>query len=231
MASWNSQIIVDNYSDAADNVAKSWYEEKVNIPAIISLLPKKKIRVLDFGCGPGNFTQALSKNYTVAGADASGVMIEKAKQKYPGTDFFIWDAQEPLPAPHSPFDAIITKLTLEFIEDLETTAKNLHTALAENGVIVISVQHPLLAISMHPEETLPYWGTTSFDVQIGTINTVVTKIHRNIGEYTAPFIKNGFEVLQIDEPEIKNDISEVYQARPIDIKFPKRLNISFRKLS
>jgi SAM-dependent methyltransferase len=228
MSPWNDQDVVTSYSGAADDATKSWYEDKVNIPAIMQLLPKKGARILDFGCGPGNFTARLAEVCTVTGADASPAMVAQARQKYPDIPFFVWDSLGPLPHPHQLFDAIATKLTLEFIEDLPGVAKNLYHTVVSGGLLVVSVQHPLLAISMHPEEEIPYWGTPRFDVQIGTTGTTVTKIHRNLGEYIDPFIQAGFRLLKIDEPRIPQDIATAHAARPIDLKFPKRLNLQFR---
>jgi trans-aconitate methyltransferase len=219
--SWNDQSIVDNYSDSADNTSKSWYEEDVNVPSILTMLPSQRVRVLDFGCGPGNFTARLAERFDMVGADASEPMIRKAQQKYPDITFLQWDALTELPAGQEPFEAIVSKLTLEFVEDLSGVAEHLFSALKPGGLVVLSVQHPLLAIAMHPEDTIPYWGSPKFEVQIGTIGTTVTKIHRNLDDYTEPFLRKGFSLVKITEPQIPADIAAAHAARPIDLRFPK----------
>jgi trans-aconitate methyltransferase len=227
--SWNDQTVVATYSNSADDTAKSWYEEEVNTPSILALLPNERVRVLDFGCGPGNFTSRLAERYDVMGADSSELMVQRAQEKYSDIAFMVWDGLSALPGAQEPFAAIVTKLTLEFIEDLPGTAKHLFESLAPGGLLVVSAQHPLLAIAMHPEENIPYWGTPEFDVQIGTTGTTVTKIHRNLDDYTEPFIACGFRLDKIVEPQISDAIAKAHAARPIDLKFPKRLNIQFRK--
>lgn len=227
--SWNDQNVVNNYSDSADDASKSWYEEEVNIPSILTMLPGKHVRVLDFGCGPGNFTARLAEHFDVVGADSSELMVQRAQDKYPSITFFPWSALTDIPAGQDLFDAIATKLTLEFVEDLPSVAKHLSGALTPGGTLVVSVQHPLLAIAMHPEDDIPYWGLPKFEVQIGTIGTTVTKIHRNLDDYTAPFLNNGFELVKIIEPQIPDEVAKSRRVRPIDLAFPKRLNMQFRK--
>jgi SAM-dependent methyltransferase len=193
------------------------------------MLPQESARVLDFGCGPGNFTSRLAQRFDTTGADSSENMLQKAQQKYPGITFAQWDGLTDLPAGQEPFAAIVTKLTLEFVEDLPSVAAHLFNALVPGGLLVVSVQHPLLAIAMHPDDDLPYWGTAKFDVQIGVTGTVVTKIHRNLLDYTDPFLRAGFDLTKIIEPQIPADVAQAHSARPIDLAFPKRLNMQFRK--
>lgn len=48
--------------------------------------------VLDLACGTGNLTQELlARGYSVIGLDASAEMLEIAKEKLPGTEFFQGD--------------------------------------------------------------------------------------------------------------------------------------------
>lgn len=227
--SWNDQNVVTNYSDSVDDTNKGWYEDAVNIPSILALLPTGGGDVLDFGCGPGNLTAILAKQFNATGADSSPLMVEKARQKYPDLNFLVWDGMERFPVAGRSFDAVVTKLTLEFVEDIPRVARQLFDTLKPGGWLVVSVQHPLLAIAMHPEDIIPYWGTPSFDVEIGTTGNTVRKIHRNLHDYTAPFIARGFSLAEITEPQISADIAEQHAARPIDLKFPKRLNMQFRK--
>jgi SAM-dependent methyltransferase len=227
--SWNDQNVVDNYSDSADDASKSWYEEEVNIPAILTMLPSERVRVLDFGCGPGNFTARLAEHFDVVGADSSELMVQRAQDKYPGITFFPWSAPTDLPDGQELFDVIVTKLTLEFVEDLPSAAKYLAGALTPSGTLVASVQHPLLAIVMHPDDDISYWGLPKFEVQIGTTGTTITKIHRNLDDYTAPFLRNGFDLVRIVEPQIPDDVAKAHPLRPIDLAVPKRLIIQFRK--
>jgi len=51
--------------------------------------------VLDVGCGQGDFCPlTVSKNLLYTGVDVSGLMIEKAQQKFPKANFVQWDFLE-----------------------------------------------------------------------------------------------------------------------------------------
>jgi hypothetical protein len=112
---------------------------------------------------------------------------------------------------------------------LPKLARNLFNTLNPGGRLVISVQHPLLAIAMHPEDDIKYWGTPKFKVQIGASGTKVTKVHRNLNDYTDPFLRCGFGLVRISEPQIPAEAISLHPVRPIDLAFPKRLNIQFAK--
>jgi hypothetical protein len=82
---------------------------------------------------------------------------------------------------------------------------------------------------VHPEQQIPYWSMPKFDVQIGTTGTTVTKVHRDLRQYTEPFTDAGFTIVKIVEPEISSDIASLHNASDLDLKFPKRLNIKFTR--
>jgi trans-aconitate methyltransferase len=227
---WNNDNIVNEYIAAAVDRKISWYENEVNTPSILRLLPEERVRLLDFGCGPGNFTSLLGNKFDVSGADSAEAMIKAAARKYSHIPFFVWDGSRKRPSKVSSYDAVVTKLTLEFVNDLSSIAKNLRAVLRTDGWLVFSVQHPLLAIFNHPEINISYWQMRPFDVQIGTTGQHATKIHRNLQHYITPFLENGFRLARIDEPEIPKAVAEKYGATPIDLKFPKRLNVQFRTI-
>src|SRR6266403_1626922 len=140
--SWKDPQFAANYMENAANVDTNWYEHSVNIASLWSLMPENTKSVLDFGCGPGDFTAQLKeKGYMVDGCDGSEAMIGLAKKNYQGIEFFVWDGTTAPPSSKS-YDAIITKLTLHFIEDFEGLARNLALALNANGSLLISVPHP-----------------------------------------------------------------------------------------
>ena len=58
------------------------------IPAILKLLPKRKVRILDLGCGNGTLAAALHRQgYDVVALDASVDGIDLARQQFPGIRF------------------------------------------------------------------------------------------------------------------------------------------------
>jgi SAM-dependent methyltransferase len=222
---WNQKDLVEEYATSADDPTKNWYEAEVNIPSIIKLVGNKVSSVLDFGCGPGGLTVRLAEDYTAVGADASELMIQKARATYPEVEFFVWDGLRPLPTDKPLFDCIVTKLTLEFVDDIKKVAENLHRALAKGGILVVSVAHPMLVAHFKPED--PYFETSSSKSQIGATGIVVTKLQRSLQDYINPFLESGFRLDRIDEPTIPAEISERHGAKPADLQIPKRLNLKF----
>lgn len=225
---WDLQSVIAGYAHFSRDTSNNWYENEVNIPSIMRLLPDKRLSILDFGCGLGDFTAQLAEKFDVVGADSSEGMLREARLQYPDRRFVYWDGQSPYPEPKQAFDAIVTKLTLEFIDDLPGLVERFRLLVDADGLVVVSVQHPLLAIFSHPEDDIRYWAMQQFKVRIGTGNNSVTKIHRNLQQYVGPFLQNGLSLTKIDEPEIPKQLAEKYPVKPIDLKVPKRLNLQFR---
>jgi trans-aconitate methyltransferase len=225
MSDWNSPNIVNEYTRSSNDPSKHWYENEVNTPAILKLLGSERQRVLDFGCGPGKLTAQLSADFEAAGADSSELMIQQAQHDYPGIDFFVWDGLQPLPDSIAAFDAVVSKLTLEFIPDLSQLAANLHSALVKGGNLIVSVAHPMLVAHHNPTD--PYWQESTSQIQIGTTGVVVAKVQRSLQDYINPFLEAGFSLARLDEPAIPPAVAEQYGAKPADLQIPKRLNIKF----
>lgn len=222
---WNNSSIVSDYVRSSNDPEKHWYENEVNIPSVLNLLGNKKGRLLDFGCGPGGLTAQLATDFAACGADGSELMVAQARRDHPGISFFVWDGSTPLPADVAAFDTIVSKLTMEFIPDLDKVAAHLHAALVPGGSLVISVAHPMLVAHKYPDD--PYWETSATQTQIGSTGIVVTKINRSLQAYLNPFLDNGFTVAHIDEPAISPAAAKQHGVSPSDLRIPKRLNIRF----
>jgi SAM-dependent methyltransferase len=128
------------------------------------------------------------------------------------------------------FDAVVAKLSLEFVPDLSQLGAQFRALVRPGGTFVFSVQHPLLVIVSHPDEVIPYWDMKPFDVRVGSGGSTVTKIHRNLAQYLDPFLENGFSLVHVNEPEIPDNAAKAYQVDPKHFRVPKRLNVAFRLL-
>ncbi len=226
---WSNPDLVRAYTEANKNAAANWYETDVNIPDIRRLLDidGRPARLLDFGCGPGDFTQQLHRDYEVTGADASETMVRQAEQSYPDITFFAWDGSNALPNSVVPFEAITTKLTLEFIADLDRLARNLYDALTPRGKLVVSVMHPMLGLANN--SAVDYWEPKPYETQIGTTGVHVTKVQHTIADYVNSFIDQGFTLKVASEPVVSDVLQEAYGLTAEQVRFPKRLNLLFVK--
>lgn len=116
---------------------------KDTIEALVETLPfsqKKKIHVIDLGCGTGNITQALLRRYPgaqVTCVDLAEQMIAMAKIKLSGSKnvtYWVGDARD---FPYrGKYDAVIGSLVLHHIEGKEKTIfyRKVFNALAQGGV-------------------------------------------------------------------------------------------------
>jgi trans-aconitate 2-methyltransferase len=74
-------------------------------------------RVVDLGCGPGNFTALLTRRWPdadVLGLDSSPEMIEAARRDLPGIAFEVADLRD---WSHGRVDVLISNATLQWLPD------------------------------------------------------------------------------------------------------------------
>jgi len=224
--SWKDPQFAKTYMDNASDVDANWYEHSVNTASFWSLIPSDTKSILDFGCGPGDFTAQLKDNgYEVDGCDGSPAMIELAKQHYENIDFFVWDGKTACPKQNT-YDVVMSKLTLHFIEDLALLATNIRPVLNVGGSLLISVPHPIPTM---PKADGAYLKQVHYDTEIGTYGMHVTMIHRSVQDYISPFLDNGFVLTGIVEPSIPAAVVEKYQVKKEYAEVPRRLNLRFEK--
>lgn len=224
MSAWKERDFAQDYAENAINPEKNWYEHDVNYPNLLSMIPSNSQRVLDYGCGPGEFTAELSKQFpAVEGTDFSESMIEIAMRDYPNILFYTWE-NRPQGDEITPYDVIFSKLTVHFVENLEQLANDLSVLLKPAGLFVFSVPHPFSTI----KKAGSYWPTAHYDTEIGSYDMTVTMIHRSVQDYLEPFMQNGYELVEINEPQTPQELSEKYNELAEKRTTPRRLNLSFK---
>ncbi len=136
---WDKLDFTPNSHDAADNV-------ELAQPVLLEILAKigdpQGLRILDFGCGTGQFAQRLYESgYVVEGIDTSANMIAYATKHY-GTNIYfrVGNAQS---LPFTPiYDGIVSCMVLQFIEDTEQVLKRFAISLNTKGYLVLAVHNP-----------------------------------------------------------------------------------------
>ena len=115
---------------------------------MVSLLPfskKEYLRVLDVGCGTGETSVGLLKEFPlsrVTGIDGSQDMLDEAAAKVKQTtwriDFICQDMNHPLPPAESGFDAIISAFSLHYLNEDEKKAllSKCRDALKPGGIFI-----------------------------------------------------------------------------------------------
>jgi SAM-dependent methyltransferase len=115
---------------------------------LIRLLDRNGARLLDIGCGTGNYTLALSEaGYGIIGLDRSQRMLGQARQKSGGLALVGGDAAA-LPFPARRFDGVICTLALHHFADLETSFAEARRVLNGGRLVVFTA---------FPEQMTHYW--------------------------------------------------------------------------
>lgn len=104
-------------------------------------------RVLDAGCGDGNFTQSLSDaGFKMYGIDLSDGGISRAKERYAACHFARWsiydDYRKAFPGVLS-FDAIVSVDVIEHLYSPRVLVQRASESLSPGGLVIV---------------TTPYWG-------------------------------------------------------------------------
>ena len=100
-------------------------------------------RILDVGCGPGFYVEALLDRVgsagTVVGVDISADMIAIAAKRSEGHDnvSFHQASATSLPVDDASFDAALSVQVLEFVEDVDAALAEVHRALRPGGRFVV----------------------------------------------------------------------------------------------
>jgi ubiquinone/menaquinone biosynthesis C-methylase UbiE len=143
----------ERYAETSKNYDKTRSAVGIEIAlGYILSIPKKleNIRVLDAGCGTGNYAIQLKKLIpNVVSADLSQGMLKKAKEKYTANglkdnDLIRCDISE-LPFKENYFDAIMCNQSLHHLDDANTNFKNhqqffvhAYKVLKPNGLLIIN---------------------------------------------------------------------------------------------
>jgi SAM-dependent methyltransferase len=137
----------DGHAEAyARHAATSPYNSGIDRPAILALLGDVTgLRILDAGCGPGLYAEALtSRGAHVTGFDQSHDMITLARRRAPTAQFRVHDLADPLTwIPDGAFDRALLALTLHYLDHPVDALRELHRALTPGGLLVVSIHHPL----------------------------------------------------------------------------------------
>jgi ubiquinone/menaquinone biosynthesis C-methylase UbiE len=135
-----------------DNEAKeydNWYStklgnlaDKVESELVLNLLqPYKGMKILDAGCGTGHYSIKLAeRGCDVTGIDISSNMLNIARKKSGDLNLpvtFINASAAALPFENNLFDAVISVVAVEFMDDIEKSIEEMLRVTKPGGRIVI----------------------------------------------------------------------------------------------
>ncbi|MFC8226314.1 class I SAM-dependent methyltransferase [Streptomyces sp. NPDC057287] len=188
------------------NLVNAYYER----PAMLALAGDVTgRRILDAGCGSGSlFAALLDRGAIVSGFDASGRMLELARQRFgDGADLQVADLGSPLPYPDDAFDDVVASLVLHYLEDWGPALAELRRILKPGGRLIASVDHPFAVNLIHREvgreAECNYFDTINWTVEwtVGGHTALVSRWSRPLHAMVEAFTGAGFRITVISEPE------------------------------
>lgn len=223
MNEWQSETTVKEYAAQTTILNVGWYEYEVNFPDLLRLIPQGAKTILDFGCGPAEFTKKLSESFQVTGADMKP-MLSIARENHPDMTFVEWSGESPIPKELGMYDVIFSKLVFQFIEDLDLVVENFRNILNSNGAVVCSFPNPRKISSKFGIKTD---SVTRYNDKVGNTEIEIHPIYRSQEKYIEIFTNAGFVASEISEPLVSDDILQKYNVSSDYNKIPGRLNIRF----
>ena len=215
----NSKIVAEVYNkygkyyhESRKSTSGRLYNEYIDIPATLSLLPNdlKGLKILDAGCGSGIYSQILAKKGAgIAGIDISEKMIEIAKKETPPflpIKYYVGSLSS-LPFQGDLFDYIICTYVLENIEDIDRVFLEFNRVLKQKGKCVFSVSHPLRAQSEKSNSDVGETWTIKDYYKSGMRNSdfgggmIVPKYMRTVEVYAKSIKRGGFVINDLLEPQ------------------------------
>jgi len=137
-------IAVKTYDKIAQVYAREFFKDKIDLKHLdkfLLLLPKEA-KILDVGCGPGNYTKyMMKKRFFVEGIDLSKGMLLIAKKLVPEGTFKIMDMRK-LRYPNQLFDGLCVAYSLYHIASNEASVvlKEFRRVLKPKGIIILMLQ-------------------------------------------------------------------------------------------
>lgn len=94
-------------------------------------------RVLDYGCGYGDLTYAMSKMNSVVGIDIDPGRVAFARSQYPKLEFHEFDG-EAAPFADGSFDVVMSCVVLPFVRDYMVHIQDIRRLLRPGGFVLLA---------------------------------------------------------------------------------------------
>jgi ubiquinone/menaquinone biosynthesis C-methylase UbiE len=148
-------------------------------------------RVLDYGCGYGDLTFAISKTNPVIGIDVDANRIAFAREQYPELEFYEFDG-ETASFPDESFDVALSSVVLPFVSDPEAHLRDIRRLLVNQGqLILLSKNLPVVQNALRSLMGLPSVEPTLNIVELDTARNMLKSLGFSINSegyfYDPPF--------------------------------------------
>jgi ubiquinone/menaquinone biosynthesis C-methylase UbiE len=114
----------------------TWHQRRRHC-AVLQLLRRVPGKVLDYGCGYGDVTQAISKTHSVQGVDVDPERVAFAAREYAPIQFTRCDPGR-LSFPDQSFDIVASIVVIHFVPDPIQHLLEARRVLGDNGYLLIA---------------------------------------------------------------------------------------------
>ncbi len=197
--------------------------------------------VLDLGCGYGwHCLYAYHHGAkAVLGIDSSQRMLEVAKKKAAGLPIVYRQmAMEDIQFAAKQFDIILSSLAIHYIKDIKPLFQGIYDCLADDGIFVFSVEHPVYTAHGSQDFIYDEAGHIQhfpvdryFDEGIRHANFLqedVIKYHRTLTTYLTTLLQTGFILEAVMEPQPSQALLEQPGMKD-ELRRPMMLIVRARK--
>ncbi|KGM32940.1 class I SAM-dependent methyltransferase [Inquilinus limosus] len=211
---------------AALREAESGLNAVLEQPAFARMLPASLagLRVLDLGCGFGDFARAARARgaASVLAVDVSARMLAEAGRRTADPGIRYEQASiETVAMGEGGFDLIVSSLALHYVADYPAAVRRIAVALAPGGRFAFSVEHPMCTAlggsqwQRDAEGRKLHWRVDRYGEE-GPRQTRwfvdgVIKHHRTIETYVGTLIAAGLVLARLEEP---GPVPEALASRP-----------------
>lgn len=205
---YNDREFAAKYSERIDlNSLNALYER----PATLSLISVSKgMKVLDAGCGPGEYTEHLAGlGAEVTAVDFSDEMIRIAKTKNTNAKFINANLNYTLDFLNdNEFDLIVSSLVIHYIKDLHLLFSEFNRVLKVNGTLVFSTHHPFQDFRLHPDGN--YFETELIEDKWSSYNVKMKLFRRPLSEIFRTLKNTDFVIDEMLEPVPSEKIRDFF---------------------
>ena len=213
-------------------------------PVLRRMLPPfEGKRVLDLGCGFGwHCRYAVEQGAaSVVGVDLSERMLAEARAMTDSPAIqYLRMPIEAIDFPADSFDVAISSLAFHYIESFGGLCAKVNRCLSAGGRFVFSVEHPVFTAQGSQEWHCDaqgnhlHWPVDSYFSEgvrkAGFLGEEVMKYHKTLTAYVNGLLQNGFELLELVEPQPEPGLLEAYpEIMRDELRRPMMLLVSARK--
>lgn len=198
----NYEQFADRYAEMAPTKPHNAYYER---PATLSLLPDLAgKRVLDAGCGPGDYAAwLLEHGAEVVAFDVTPDFVEITHNRVGDQATVLRaDLNQPLDfADDEEFDVVVCPLVLDYLENWGAVFGEFFRVLRKGGTLVFSCGNPVGDFLLVPDGC--YFDIELFEMQwggFGTPKPTIRSYRRSLSDIINPLIRAGFYLDELLEP-------------------------------